>query len=178
MALAASLEAAHWHLDGEDVDRVIAELEERGYRLQSDADDDAILRAAGEAVRDAEARSLVPAQDLAALGDQIAFNLASAENPRSRQHREERSDGYSSWRCVPIHDIVDARNQLLDLLRAASPAPSASGDLRDDTGYVPGMAFGTGGNAIRPGERDGSATPEDRKGKGRGWRLGTGAKWR
>jgi hypothetical protein len=35
MALAGALEAAHWHLDGEDVDRVIEELTKRGYRLEA-----------------------------------------------------------------------------------------------------------------------------------------------
>ena len=51
--LAAALMAANYPGDsGEDVDRLIAELEKRGYRLVSDADDDELLRAVSEARRD------------------------------------------------------------------------------------------------------------------------------
>ena len=43
-ALASALMAANIPCDsGEDVDRLIAEIEKRGYRLTSDADDDARL---------------------------------------------------------------------------------------------------------------------------------------
>ncbi len=48
--LASALMAANYGGDsGEDVDRLIAELEKRGVRLVSDADDDEILRSVAEA---------------------------------------------------------------------------------------------------------------------------------
>lgn len=60
---------------------------------------------------------------------QVAFGFASADNPRSRWHVIDRPSHFRSWRCVPIHDVVDMRNQLLqsnDKLRAAV----AEGDRR------------------------------------------------
>ncbi len=49
-ALAAALMAANIPCDsGEDVDRLIAELDKRGYRLVGDQDDDEMLAASAEA---------------------------------------------------------------------------------------------------------------------------------
>jgi hypothetical protein len=77
MALASALMAANYGGDsGEDVDRLIAELAKRGYRLCSDADDDETLRAVAEARADAERAARAPEGDNPARLAEIA---ASAE---------------------------------------------------------------------------------------------------
>jgi hypothetical protein len=44
--------------------------------------------------------------------DEIMRRLSSY-NPRSRRHREVRSDGWSSWGCIPIRDAIEVRADAL-----------------------------------------------------------------
>ena len=50
--------------------------------------------------------------------DEIMLRLSS-DNPKSRHHREDRADGWSSWQCVPVRDVIEVRALAL----AAQPEP-------------------------------------------------------
>lgn len=45
------------------------------------------------------------------------MTLLSADNPKSRQHREDYADGYSAWRCIPVKDVVESGALPTALLR-------------------------------------------------------------
>lgn len=52
--------------------------------------------------------SASPAEERPLTEDEVMRRL-SADNPKSRHHREERADGWSSWTCVPIRDVIEVR---------------------------------------------------------------------
>ena len=86
------------------------------------------------------------------------MTLLSADNPKSRQHREERADGWSAWRCIPVKDVVEsgARDALL-----AAPLPEAGlreaalavyhGRIGFENPRDPDME-GAAGAGLRPGD--------------------------
>jgi len=68
----------------------------------------------------------------------------SSDNPRSRHHREDHPNGWSSWSCIPIRDAVEARAALL----AAPPAPE--GGLDPLTGETLRGAIAAATDLINP----------------------------